>query len=82
MREGFGELIEAEAMETSSLVGVPLKEADLPDGVIIGSVVRDGEVITPTSSTVIEVNDRIVLFATSDSVRQVEKMFAVRLEFF
>ncbi len=82
LREGFGELIEAEAMETSSLVGVPLKEADLPDGVIIGSVVRDGEVITPTSSTVIEVNDRIVLFATSDSVRQVEKMFAVRLEFF
>jgi len=82
LREDFGELIEAEAMETSSLVGQPLKEAELPEGVIVGAVVRDGEVITPTGSTVVQTNDRVVIFAVNEAVKQVEKMFSVRLEFF
>src|SRR3546814_4052017 len=36
LSEDFGEVIEAEALETSSLVGVPIREARLPDGVIVG----------------------------------------------
>lgn len=82
IRDGFGELIDAEALETSTLVGKPLKEADLPDGVLVGSIIRGDEVITPRANTVVEANDRVVLFAVADAVRQVEKMFAVRLEFF
>jgi trk system potassium uptake protein TrkA len=82
IRDGFGEIIEAEAMETSSLVGVPLSETELPDNVLVGAVVRDGEVIVPRSDTIIQANDRVVLFAAAESVREVEKMFSVRLEFF
>ena len=82
LREGFGELIEAEALETSSLAGISLKEAHLPDGVMVGAIVRRGQVITPTGGTVIEAGDRIVLFATPDTVRRVEKLFSVRLEYF
>ena len=82
LRDGFGELIEAEAMDTSGLIGKPLKEAELPDDVILGSVVRKDEVILPRGSTVVEVGDRIVLFARSEAVKEVEKMFSVRLEFF
>ncbi|MEE2761456.1 MAG: Trk system potassium transporter TrkA [Pseudomonadota bacterium] len=82
LRDGFGELIEAEALETSPLVGQPLGESDLPEGVLVGAVVHDGEVIIPRSSTVIQTGDRVVLLAPAESVRQVEKMFAVQLEFF
>ena len=82
LRDGFGELIEAEAMDTSGLIGKPLREAELPDDVILGSVVRENEVILPRGSTVVEVGDRIVLFARSEAVKEVEKMFSVRLEFF
>jgi trk system potassium uptake protein TrkA len=82
LRDGFGELIEAEALETSPLVGQPLGESDLPEGVLVGAVVHDGEVIIPRSSTVIQTGDRVVLLAPADAVRQVEKMFAVQLEFF
>lgn len=82
LREGFGELIEAEALETSSLVGVSLKEAHLPDGVMVGAIVRHGQVITPHGNTVIEAGDRVVLFAAPDTVRRVEKLFSVRLEYF
>ncbi|MDA0240323.1 MAG: Trk system potassium transporter TrkA [Proteobacteria bacterium] len=80
--DGFGELIDAEAMETSSLVGVPLKEADLPEGVLVGSIVRGDDVIIPRGNTVVQTNDRVVLFAVAAAVKQVEQMFAVRLEFF
>jgi trk system potassium uptake protein len=82
IHDGFGEIIEAEAMETTSLVGVPLKETELPDNVLVGAVVRDGEVIVPRGDTVIQVNDRVVLFAAAEAVRDVEKMFSVRLEYF
>ena len=78
----FGEIIEADALETSPLVGVPLREAKLPPDVIIGALVREGEVIIPRGDTVVRVNDRIVLFAAADAVRKIEKMFSVRLEFF
>jgi trk system potassium uptake protein TrkA len=86
--DGFAEIIEAEALETSPLVGTPLNEIELPDGVIVGAIVRaghageDSKVIIPRGATVIEGHDRVILLATADAVKQVEKMFAVRLEFF
>jgi trk system potassium uptake protein TrkA len=80
--EGFGEIIEAEILETSSLHGKSIAEADLPDGVMFGAIVRDNQVIIPRSDTVTRVNDRVILFAATESVKEVEKLFAVRLEFF
>lgn len=82
LRDGFGELIEAEAMETSPLVGKPLSEVKLPAGVRVGAVVRGGEVITPSGGMVIQTKDRVVLFAAQELVRKVEKMFSVQLEYF
>lgn len=82
LREGFGELIEAEALETSELVGRPLKEVNLPSGVLLGAIVRDGQMICPGGSTVVEPHDRIVLFAAAEVIRKVEKMFSVQLEYF
>ncbi|HIJ63884.1 MAG TPA: Trk system potassium transporter TrkA [Rhodospirillaceae bacterium] len=82
LHEGFGELMEADAMETSPLVGKPLKEIKLPGGVLVGAVVRDGKVINPRGSTVVQANDRVVMFAPADAVKKVEKLFSVSLEFF
>ena len=82
LREGFGELIEAEAMETSPLVGSPIKDAKLPSGVMLGAIVRQGEMVVPHGDTVVQANDRVVLFAAKESIRKVEKLFSVRLEYF
>lgn len=82
LREGFAEIIEAEALETSSLVNTPLKEIRLPSGVIVGAIVRGDEVIIPRPSTVIKPHDRVIILAAVGQVKKVEKMFAVRLEFF
>ena len=82
VREDFGEIIEAEALETSSLVGKSIRDADLPNGVKIGAIIRADKVTAPKGDTVIEKNDTIVLFATYDVVKEVEKLFAVRSDFF
>ncbi|HEX6979243.1 MAG TPA: Trk system potassium transporter TrkA [Alphaproteobacteria bacterium] len=82
LREGFGELIEAEALETSGIVNKPLREAQLPDGVILGALVRGDKVIIPRADTVPKPGDRVVLMATASAIKSVEKMFSVRLEYF
>lgn len=82
IHNGAGEIIEAEALETSPLVGRPLRELGLPGGIRLGAVIRDGAVIIPNGDTQIEANDRVVMFATSDYVHDVEQMFRVSLEFF
>ncbi len=82
LHEGFGELMEVDALETSPLVGKPLKEIKLPQGVLVGALVRDGKVISPRGMTIVQANDRVVLFAAAEAVKKVEKLFSVRLEFF
>ena len=80
--EGFGEVIEAEALETSSLIGTPIRDARLPDDVHVGALVRQGKVIVPRGDTVIRAGDLVIIFAASGAVKKIEKLFAVKLEFF
>lgn len=82
IREGRAELIEAEALETSPIVGTPLREINLPTGIIVGAVVRGESVIIPRGDTVVRANDRVIIFAAAGQVKKVEKLFSVRLEFF
>ena len=82
LRDGFAEIIEAEALETSSLLNCPLKEIRLPPGVLIGAIVRGDEVIIGRPNAVIKPHDRVILLSAAQSVRKIEKLFAVRLEFF
>ncbi len=82
VQEGLGEVLEAEALETSPLVGKSLRDLDLGEGVRIGSIYRNNEVILPRGDTQIMAHDRIVIFAMSDMVPQVEHLFRVSLEFF
>ncbi|MEE8204061.1 MAG: Trk system potassium transporter TrkA [Alphaproteobacteria bacterium] len=82
IREGLAELIEAEALETSPLVGTPLRDINLPQGIIVGAIVRGDTVIIPRGDSVVNANDRVVIFAAAGLVKKVEKMFSVRLEFF
>ncbi len=82
IENGLAEVIEAEAMETSPLVGKPLRELDLADGMRIGAVYRNGNVIIPNGDTQIAAKDRVVIFAMAERVRQVEQMFRVSLDYF
>jgi trk system potassium uptake protein TrkA len=82
LRDGEAEAFEAEALETSPLVGETLEEARLPIGVIVGAILRDGELIMPGPDTVIRARDRVIVVARAAVVKKVEKLFAVRLDYF
>ena len=82
LRDGFAEVIEAEALETSIMLNTPIKAVRLPPHVIIGALVRGEEVIIGRPNTVIKPHDRVILLAAAQSVKKVERLFAVRLEFF
>lgn len=79
---GAGELIEAEALETSPLVGKPLRDVDLPPGLRLGTVVRNGKAMTPKGDFVVRAHDKVVLFAMPECIKRAEQLFRVTLEFF
>ena len=82
MRYGEAEILEAEVLETSPLLGKSLKELKLPKGIVAGALARGGEVIVPRGGTRFDINDRVVLLALASIIKKVEKLFAVRVEFF
>jgi len=80
--KGAAEIIEAEALETSPLVGSPLADLDLPEGMRIGAIYRDGVVLKPNGALRIKAKDRVVIFSLANAVKDVEQLFRVSLEFF
>jgi len=80
--DGSAELLEAEALETSTLVGKPLREFKFEEGIRIGAVIRGTEVIMPTGDTRIEAGDLVIVFAVAEKVKEVEQMFRVSIDFF
>ncbi|MCM2474796.1 Trk system potassium transporter TrkA [Rhizobium sp. CG5] len=82
VQKGAAEVIEAEALETSPLVGRPFRDLELPAGIRIGALYRDRRVIRPDGDTKIKAKDRVVLFATAGAVRVVEQMFRVSIQYF
>ncbi len=82
LREELVEAIEFIAMETSEIVGKPLRKLSIPKGALVGSIVRDKEVIIPHGDTVIEAGDRVLLFARPELIPKMEKAVKVGLEYF
>ncbi|MFC4668848.1 Trk system potassium transporter TrkA [Seohaeicola nanhaiensis] len=76
------EMIEAEVMSTSPLAGQTMRDIDFPEGVLIGAVMKNGEVMRPLGTLKIEAGDVIALFAMADDVREVERLLQVSIDFF
>ncbi|MGB1625397.1 MAG: TrkA C-terminal domain-containing protein, partial [Candidatus Puniceispirillaceae bacterium] len=74
--EGLGEVLEAEALPTSPLVGQPLRKSRIPKGVAIGAILRDDVVIAARGDTVIEAGDRVVLFAAPGKASRAESILS------
>ncbi len=82
LANGAAELLEAEALETSTLVGRPLREFSMPDGVRIGAIIRGNKAIMPSGDTIVQAGDFVIVFALATNLRQVEQMFRVSIDFF
>jgi len=82
IKDQQAEVMEAVALETSDIVGKPLKNISFPKGVLVAGITRNKEVIIPSGESVIEPNDRIIIFASRKAIPKIEKILAVKLEYF
>ena len=81
--EEFGEVISFEALKSSSIIGKPLKDIKLPKDVSLGAIVKkDKTILTPRGLTVIEAGDKVVMFVPVKSLKKVEELLSVNLDFF
>ena len=77
-----GEIMEIEILPTSKFVDKKIVELELSDGVIIGAIIREEEIIFPDFQTILHINDKIILYTLPDSIKEVEKLSEVNIEFF
>ncbi|MGD8847965.1 MAG: NAD-binding protein, partial [Desulfobacteraceae bacterium] len=76
------EALEVVALETSDIVTKPLKRISFPKGAIVVAIIRKEHIIIPTGDSVIEPGDRVIIFAQRRAINGIEKILAVKLEYF
>ena len=76
------EALEVVALETSDIVAKPLRRVAFPKGAIVAGIIRKDHIIIPTGESIIEPGDRIIIFAQRRAVEGIEKILAVKLEYF
>lgn len=86
MRKGAAEALEAVAhgdYRSSKVVGRSIANLNLPEGAIIGAIVREEDLIIATSELVIQAEDHVILFVTNKKqIPAVEQLFQVGITFF
>lgn len=71
----YAEVMEVIAMEGARVVGKPLKELNLPKGIIIGAIVKGSKVLIPDGNMIIEPHNRIIVFCLREDVDKIESFF-------
>lgn len=80
--DGGAEVMEGEVLETSPLSGKALRDMEDMNGISIGAIIHDNKVQYPDPGRVIRAGDKIVLLAEKNSMKQVEQLFRVSMDYF
>ncbi len=68
------EIMEVRIQKNSQIVGRTLKEGFFPKNTILGAIIRDDKIIIPSGEHYIKENDKLIIFALKDSIKEVEKL--------
>nr|WP_319025603.1 TrkA C-terminal domain-containing protein [Paraclostridium bifermentans] len=68
-------LTEVSVEEKSGLINKSIKDADIPDDVLIVMIKRKGEVLVPNGNTIINPGDILVI--TSNNMEEIEDLITV-----
>ena len=74
---GEFEVIEAKILESSELLNISLSKANIPDGIKIGLIVRDKEVLVPKKETIFNLNDTVILLSSRENLPKIEGLFKI-----
>ena len=75
------EIIHAQATKSSQLLNKHLFESDLPDGIKIGLIIRENDIIVPDKNSTIEIGDQVIFISMTDDISKAEEIFKVRESF-
>lgn len=75
---GQAEAVEIVVPADAPIVGKKLGEANIPQGLIIGAVVRQGQVLIPDGTSVIESDDRVIAFCLHSELASLDQLFSPR----
>jgi trk system potassium uptake protein TrkA len=73
--------IDAEAIEVrigsdATALGRPFRSLDIPEGGVVGAIIRGRKVITPRGDDAVRAGDHVVLFALPHTMPKLERLFA------
>jgi trk system potassium uptake protein TrkA len=80
--DGEAEVIEAQILATSAIAGKAIRDTDLPEGVLIGAILKGDTLVMPSPATVLAAGDVLVLFVLSGDLAAVEQRLQVAVEYF
>ena len=70
-----GDVVEFVPKEGSTVTRKPVKDLDLPKGITLGGLVRNGEGMLISGGTQIEAGDIVMVYCHDISIKRVEKLF-------
>ncbi len=69
------EIIEVIASKNCKMLNDPIYKLNLPDGIVIGAILRGDESIIVTGDTVVQKDDRVIILALPNAIEKVEQLF-------
>jgi trk system potassium uptake protein TrkA len=75
--DGEYEFIEAKISEKSDLINKKIRDANLPEDIRVGAIIRKDKVVIPRSSFIFEKNDLVVFLAKREELKAVESIFSL-----
>jgi trk system potassium uptake protein TrkA len=75
---GYAEVVEAEARETSYIIGLTVEDITVRDSIYVAAIIRGEEIVLNPTRFIIGVGDTLILMVKRDCARKVEKLFSVR----
>jgi len=75
LKEGEAQVLEFKVTNKSKIVSRKLKKAGFPSNSIVGAIVRDDMVIIPSGEDEIMAGDKLIVFARTESISRLERLF-------
>jgi trk system potassium uptake protein TrkA len=79
--QGQAEIIEIIATHNMKILNTPIKNLEMPDGVIFAAIHRGNEVIIPNGNTIIEEDDKVILLGLLSDISETEKLLTDKGKF-
>lgn len=70
------EVIELQANEGAKITKKPIKNISLPEGCVVGGILRNGHVEIAVGETKIQADDRVIIFCLPEAVDTLTKLFS------